>query len=441
MRVGVIRYVYAVALLFVALVAVQPSWAGETLFTAQTPAETNFSNGPNYELGTAFTSNIAGQITAVRFWKAPSEGGTHIGNVWSSTGQLLASVTFANETASGWQQQALANPLTIAPNTIYVVSVNTGATYFVYTPGGLSSQVSNENLTSVGGNNGLAGNPGVFPTIITGNNFFRDIVFVPAGAPLQSGNNCNGTYSGAFNGNVTVTNGQSCVLVNGVITGNITLSGGSLAISDFAVVGNVQVQGGAFSIGPSAVIGGNLQIDPQSPPPPPPPPGPPAPPAPPGPPGPVQNVPGATGQGQICGATVRGNVQFQNDGAPVLIGSASPASCAGNYIGGNLTIQNNSGSVSVIGNAISGNLTIQNDAAATTVNDNTVTANLQIQNNAAATTVNGNIVTGNLQDQNNAGPTQIFGNLVGNNLQCQQNSSITGGGNTAGQKQGQCTAF
>ncbi len=416
MRVRVIRYIYAVALLFVALVAVQPSWAGETLFTTQTPAMTDFSNGPNYELGTAFTSDITGQITAVRFWKASSESGTHIGNIWSSTGQLLASVTFTNETASGWQQQALANPLTIAPKTTYVVSVNTGGTYFVYTPGGLSSQVSNENLSSIAGNNGLAGTPGTFPTINTdGNNFFRDIVFVPGGTPLQSGNNCNGTYSGAFNGNVTITNGQTCVVVNGVITGNITLNGGSLAISDSAIVGNVQIQGGGtFSIGPSAAIGGNVQI---------------------------QNIPEGTRQNQICGATVHGNLQFQNDGAPVLIGSASPASCAGNYVGGNLTIQNNTGAVSVVGNAVSNNLTVQNNTAATSVNDNTVTGNLQNQNNAAATSVNSNIVTGNLQDQNNAGPTQIFSNIVGANLQCQQNSSITGGGNTAGQKQGQCTAF
>ena len=69
----------------------------------------------NYELGTAFTSDITGQITAVRFWKASNETGTHTGRIWSSTGTLLASVVFANETASGWQQQALTTPLAIAP--------------------------------------------------------------------------------------------------------------------------------------------------------------------------------------------------------------------------------------------------------------------------------------------------------------------------------------
>jgi len=416
MRVRMVSYIYPVALLFAALAAVQPSWAGETLFTTQTPTMTNFSNGPNYELGTAFTSDITGQITAIRFWKAPSESGTHTGNIWSSTGQLLASATFTNETASGWQQQALANPVTIAANTTYVVSVNTAGTFFVYTPGALLSQVANEDLSSVVGNNGLAGAPGTFPTTNgQGNNFFRDIVFVPGGIPLQSGTNCNGTYSGAFSGNVTVTNGQTCILVNGSVTGNITLNGGSLAIRNSAIGGNVQVQGGGtFSIGPSAAIGGNVQI---------------------------QNIPEGTEQNQICGATLHGNLQFQNNGIPVLIGSASPASCAGDYVGGNLTIQNNTGAVSVVGNAVSNNVSVQNNRAAVTVNDNTVTGNLQNQNNSAATSVNNNIVTGNLQEQNNTAPTQIFGNIVGNNLQCQQNFSIAGGGNTAGQKQDQCAAF
>ena len=54
---------------------------GETLFTTQTPAVTNDSDGTgvNYELGTSFTSDVPGQITAVRFWKASSETGTHTG--------------------------------------------------------------------------------------------------------------------------------------------------------------------------------------------------------------------------------------------------------------------------------------------------------------------------------------------------------------------------
>ena len=114
----------------------------------------------------------------------------------------------------------------------------------------------------------------------------------------------------------------------------------------------------------------------------------------------IQNVPASAAASQICRATVQGNVQVQNTGGAVQIGSAS-AGCAGNIISGNL----------------------------------------QVQNNAGATGVVGNIVSGNLQDQNNTAPTQVTDNTVTNILQCENNTSITGGGNTASLKQGQCSAF
>jgi hypothetical protein len=67
-----------------------------------------------------------------------------------------------------------------------------------------------------------------------------------------------------------------------------------------------------------------------------------------------------------------------------------------------------------------------------------------IQLNATANpiaVVDGNIVSGNLTDQSNTAPAQVFNNVVGGNLLCQQDSSITGGGNMAKSKQGQCAEF
>src|SRR6185437_3867230 len=130
---------------------------GETIFTTQTPSVTNVSDSSttNYELGTVFKTDVAGQIKAIRFWKASSETGTHTGHIWSSTGALLATVTFASETASGWQQQALAAPLSIAANTSYVVSVNTGNTFYVASNSGLATSVVNQDLSTIVGNNGV----------------------------------------------------------------------------------------------------------------------------------------------------------------------------------------------------------------------------------------------------------------------------------------------
>ena len=49
-------------------------------------------------------------------------GGTHTGSLWTSAGTLLATGTFTNETASGWQTLKFTNPVQISANTTYVVS-------------------------------------------------------------------------------------------------------------------------------------------------------------------------------------------------------------------------------------------------------------------------------------------------------------------------------
>ena len=41
------------------------------------------------ELGVKFTSDIAGFITGIRFYKGPANNSTHVGNLWTSTGTLL----------------------------------------------------------------------------------------------------------------------------------------------------------------------------------------------------------------------------------------------------------------------------------------------------------------------------------------------------------------
>ena len=67
-------------------------------------------------------SDRHGYITGIRFYKASANTGTHIGNLWTSAGQLLASATFTNETASGWQQVNFSQPVPVTKNTTYVAS-------------------------------------------------------------------------------------------------------------------------------------------------------------------------------------------------------------------------------------------------------------------------------------------------------------------------------
>ena len=61
-------------------------------------------------------------MTGIRFYKASTNTGTHIGSLWSTSGTLLASATFTNETASGWQQVNFSTPVAITANTTYVAA-------------------------------------------------------------------------------------------------------------------------------------------------------------------------------------------------------------------------------------------------------------------------------------------------------------------------------
>jgi hypothetical protein len=74
------------------------------------------------ELGVKFRPAVAGFILGVRFYKSSQNTGTHSARLWTAAGQQLASVTFQNETASGWQQANFPSPVPVAANTTYVVS-------------------------------------------------------------------------------------------------------------------------------------------------------------------------------------------------------------------------------------------------------------------------------------------------------------------------------
>src|SRR5262249_56677725 len=56
------------------------------------------------------------------FYKAATNTGTHVGNLWSVGGTRLGTATFSNETASGWQHVNFATPVAIQANTVYVAS-------------------------------------------------------------------------------------------------------------------------------------------------------------------------------------------------------------------------------------------------------------------------------------------------------------------------------
>ncbi|MBO0684517.1 MAG: DUF4082 domain-containing protein, partial [Candidatus Dormibacteraeota bacterium] len=131
------------------------------------------------------TSDVAGSITAVRFYKGPQNTGTHVADLWSSSGQLLATATFSNETPSGWQQVSFATPVPIQANTTYIVSYHTNTGFYSATSAYFNGFSANSwplhapDSATAGGNGVFAyGADPTFPSSsFNGTNYWVDVVF------------------------------------------------------------------------------------------------------------------------------------------------------------------------------------------------------------------------------------------------------------------------
>jgi parallel beta-helix repeat protein len=140
------------------------------------------------ELGVKFSSDVAGSITGIRFYKGAGNGGTHVAHLWSSTGNLLASATFTSETASGWQQVNFAKPVAISANTTYVASYFAPAGHYAGDNGYFSSGYSSGPL-HVPANGGVYvyGSQGSFPSQTwNASNYWVDVAFSTTTPPTAT---------------------------------------------------------------------------------------------------------------------------------------------------------------------------------------------------------------------------------------------------------------
>jgi len=171
------------------------------------------------EVGVKFRSEISGYISGIRFYKSAANTGTHTANLWTGTGTLLASTTFTNETASGWQQVNLPTPIPVAANTTYVASYHAPVGHYSIAGGAFATTgVDNAPLKAlangVDGPNGVFayGPSGVFPIqSFNTANYWVDVVFAtsvavdttpPAVGVVSPANGTTGVDPAA---NVTVT--------------------------------------------------------------------------------------------------------------------------------------------------------------------------------------------------------------------------------------------
>ncbi|ANY82242.1 hypothetical protein BB934_28320 (plasmid) [Microvirga ossetica] len=164
-----------------------PGSAVSLFSSSATPASPSVAD-KSAELGMKFQATSAGTVSGIRFYKATNETGTHTGTLWTSTGTNLGSVTFANETASGWQTATFANPIAINANTTYVVSYHSNSRY-ASTSNFFTADVTNGPLKGLAdttaSRNGVYayGTSSLFPTnSYQKSNYWVDVLFNPSAA-------------------------------------------------------------------------------------------------------------------------------------------------------------------------------------------------------------------------------------------------------------------
>src|SRR5262245_45757975 len=191
--------------------------ATASLFSASnTPAQTNQNDGSPLEVGVKFQSSVAVQITALKFYRSPSDSGSDVLDLWMANGTKLASATFTNTAASGWQTVTLTTPAAISANTTYVASYHTSGFYVetdnFFTTAFTSGVLTAPSTTTAGGNGvyayGGTSTTGIFPTnTFSAANYWADVVYyqptsisVIIAGTAQEGQTLTANPSGAVTG-------------------------------------------------------------------------------------------------------------------------------------------------------------------------------------------------------------------------------------------------
>jgi hypothetical protein len=164
----------------VELVVLPPASSAGLFAYSDTPANLTDPDTSSVNLGVTFTSSQSGTIAGMKFYKGTGDNGTHVGSIWTSTGTLLTTATFTNETASGWQFVTFANPVAISAGTTYVASYLSSG-HYASTPGYFSSSHTSGPLTASSAVYAYSGS-NLFPTNASSANYWVDVIFAPGAA-------------------------------------------------------------------------------------------------------------------------------------------------------------------------------------------------------------------------------------------------------------------
>ncbi|HYO51489.1 DUF4082 domain-containing protein [Archangium sp.] len=159
----------------------------QTLFGDRVPGTAVEPDTRAVEIGVKFRANVAGTITALRFYRGTGNASGYVARLWTSGGTLLAQVSVTDGRIPGWQEVPLPTPISITAGTTYVASYYSSNGQFARDVSGLANAVVSGNLTAPG--SASVGGNGVFVYQTGGGfpassykdaNYWVDVRFVPA---------------------------------------------------------------------------------------------------------------------------------------------------------------------------------------------------------------------------------------------------------------------
>ncbi|MFH8251590.1 DUF4082 domain-containing protein [Microbacterium sp. B2969] len=104
-----------------------------SVFGNVTPPIPSSTDVSAVELGLRFTPDSSGFVTGVRFYKGSANTGAHVGSLWDAAGNRIASVSFTNETATGWQTARFFTAVPVTAGATYTVSYSAPNGGYAYT--------------------------------------------------------------------------------------------------------------------------------------------------------------------------------------------------------------------------------------------------------------------------------------------------------------------
>lgn len=149
-----------------------------------TPAVPTDPDRAGVELGVQLSTSVAGDVTALQFYRGPEQTGAYTGTLWTGEGTALATTEFPASAEVGWQTAALAQPVHLEAGQSIVASYYAAQGAYPVTEGAFTSEYTVDGFTVPRGAGVYRYGESGFPTgSWRESNYFVDVVFTPDAEP------------------------------------------------------------------------------------------------------------------------------------------------------------------------------------------------------------------------------------------------------------------